>query len=84
MEFISTAIETTGIVDTERRLLLDDSLPLAKLSAVRVIILYTKEVKQQTDNQTEDYVNKLAGLHKEIWQGVNTDIYLQEEREAWK
>jgi hypothetical protein len=39
MELIATAIETTGIVDTERRLLLDESLPLAKSSSVRVIIL---------------------------------------------
>jgi AbrB family looped-hinge helix DNA binding protein len=30
-----------------------------------------------------DYVSKLAGLHREIWQGINTDIYLHEERDAW-
>ena len=31
----------------------------------------------------EDYVAHLAGLHQEIWQGVNTTIYLNEERAAW-
>lgn len=33
--------------------------------------------------EPEDYVAHLAGLHQEIWQGVNTTIYLNEERAAW-
>ena len=33
--------------------------------------------------QPQDYVVHLAGLHKEIWAGVDTTAYLQEEREAW-
>ncbi len=31
----------------------------------------------------EDYVGYMAGLHKEIWQQVDTTKYLNEEREAW-
>lgn len=30
-----------------------------------------------------DYSERLAGLHREVWAGVNTDAYLHEEREAW-
>ena len=30
------------------------------------------------------YTNNLAGLHKEIWQGIDTDAYLQGERESWE
>jgi len=30
------------------------------------------------------YTAYLSGLHKEIWEGLNTDTYLQEERNAWK
>ena len=30
-----------------------------------------------------DYTAKLAGLHKEIWQNINTDEYLHGERDAW-
>ena len=33
--------------------------------------------------EPEDYVAYLAGLHREIWQGVDTTIYLNEERAAW-
>jgi AbrB family looped-hinge helix DNA binding protein len=32
---------------------------------------------------TTDYAAKLAGLHREIWQNLNTHEYLQEERNAW-
>jgi len=31
----------------------------------------------------QDYADRLAGLHREIWSGVDTDAYLHEEREAW-
>lgn len=33
--------------------------------------------------QPQDYVDYLAGLHKEIWQGLNTATYLEREREVW-
>ena len=31
----------------------------------------------------KDYAERLAGLHREIWSGVDTEAYLHEEREAW-
>jgi prevent-host-death family protein len=31
-----------------------------------------------------DYTTHLAGLHREVWEGVDTGTYLQEEREAWE
>ena len=33
--------------------------------------------------QPDDYVNHMAGLYQEIWQGIDTTKYLNEEREAW-
>ncbi len=33
--------------------------------------------------QPENYADYLAGLHKDIWQGVDTDAYLEQERDAW-
>lgn len=34
--------------------------------------------------QPDDYVDYLAGLHREVWKGVDTTAYLNEERAAWK
>jgi hypothetical protein len=85
MEIIAKAIETTGIVDTQRRLLLDESLGVAKSTHVRVIVLVTADKKDDPIAclpEPENYVNKLAGLHKEVWQGIDTEAYLKKERDA--
>jgi len=34
--------------------------------------------------QSDDLVAGMAGLHGEIWQGIDTTAYLQEERAAWR
>ena len=34
--------------------------------------------------QPDDYVNHLTGLHKDIWQNINTTTYLEQEREVWQ
>jgi len=85
MEIITKAIETTGIVDAQHRLLLNEKLPVAESSQVRVIVLVTREAEHAAlSPQPEDYVNKLAGLHKEVWQGIDTESYLKQERDAWE
>lgn len=33
--------------------------------------------------QPEDFVSYMAGLHREVWQGIDTTAYLNEERAAW-
>jgi AbrB family looped-hinge helix DNA binding protein len=33
--------------------------------------------------QPQDYAAHLAGLHREVWAGLDTTVYLQEERDAW-
>jgi AbrB family looped-hinge helix DNA binding protein len=33
--------------------------------------------------EPKDYAAQLAGLHHEIWEHVDTDAYLDEERQAW-
>jgi AbrB family looped-hinge helix DNA binding protein len=33
--------------------------------------------------QPENYAEYLAGLHKDIWQDLDTDAYLEQERDAW-
>jgi AbrB family looped-hinge helix DNA binding protein len=34
--------------------------------------------------QPKDYVDYMAGLHQEVWQGLNTTTYLEQERTAWQ
>ena len=33
--------------------------------------------------EPENYTEAMAGLHKEIWQGVDAQEYIDEERNAW-
>ena len=33
--------------------------------------------------QPENYAEYLAGLHKDIWQDLDSDAYLEQERDAW-
>ncbi len=33
--------------------------------------------------QPEDYAGYMAGLHREIWEGIDTTAYLNEERATW-
>lgn len=33
--------------------------------------------------QPDDYVSAITGLHREIWEGIDTTAYLREERESW-
>jgi AbrB family looped-hinge helix DNA binding protein len=34
--------------------------------------------------EPENYTQHLAGLHKEIWDDVDTNQYIAEERRAWE
>ena len=33
--------------------------------------------------QPDDYVAAMAGLHREVWEGLDTEAYLNQERDAW-
>ena len=34
--------------------------------------------------EPRDYARRLRGLHREIWEGVDVDEYIRQEREAWE
>lgn len=42
------------------------------------------EATPATRETTTDYTTHLAGLHQEVWDGIDTDAYLQQERDAWE
>lgn len=33
--------------------------------------------------QPENYTARMAGLHEDVWQDLDTTTYLEEERDAW-
>jgi len=42
---LAKTVETTGIVNNQHQLLLDESLPIAESSRVRVIVIVTEEAQ---------------------------------------
>ena len=34
--------------------------------------------------EPEDWAEKFFGLHKEVWEGIDVDEYIREERAAWR
>jgi prevent-host-death family protein len=46
----------------------------------------TEQVKQTQSAATPiaSYTTRLAGLHQAVWEGVDSDTYLQQERDAWE
>ena len=34
--------------------------------------------------EPHDYVRRLRGLHREVWEGIDVDEYVRREREAWE
>ena len=31
-----------------------------------------------------DHARRLRGLHREVWEGLDTDEYIRQERDAWE
>lgn len=50
MELLERAIETTAVIDAERRLVLDGLLPVKGPTKVRVIILLPEEVEESEES----------------------------------
>jgi prevent-host-death family protein len=46
----------------------------------------TQKIERYTAAQESvtDYTAHLAGLHHEVWDGIDTDAYLRQERDAWE
>lgn len=71
MEVMMKALETTGTVDEERRLLLDEPLPIVGPSRVRVIILLTEEA----DIDEKEWLQAAANPAFDFLKESEEDIY---------
>ena len=77
MEVTMTAIETTGTVDKDRRLSLDEALPVSGPMRVRVIVLYP--LPDGLDDEDEWL---RAATRNPVFQGLEAleeDIYSLED-----
>ena len=76
MDNTMKAIETTGIIDEQHRLVLDETLPIAEKSKVRVIILLPEE----SDIDEKEWL-KAATLNPafDFLKEPEEDIYTRED-----
>ncbi|MBM3241839.1 hypothetical protein FJZ31_36680 [Candidatus Poribacteria bacterium] len=78
MEVATKTIETTGTVDAQRQLVLDEPLPIVGPTRVRIIILLPEEY----DIDEEELQNTL--LNVELQQlSRNEEAHLEEEFEEY-
>ena len=47
------------------------------------LLVLVKEDRIVLIPRPADFVSRTAGLHKEIWEGVDSDEYLEQERGSW-
>lgn len=47
------------------------------------IVVQVEEDKLVLSKKTASYTDKLRGLHKEVWEDVDTEQFLEKERQSW-
>ncbi len=80
MESALTAFEATGTIDEERRLRLDESLPLSGPRRVRVIVLY------QADETSDEIEWLHAAAHNPAFESLadpEEDVYSLDDGEPF-
>jgi AbrB family looped-hinge helix DNA binding protein len=48
------------------------------------MLVLVKENRIVLIPRPQDFVDRMAGLHKDVWTEVDTDSYLEEERDSWQ
>jgi len=75
---LAKTIETTGIVNNQRQLLLDESLPITKNSRVRVIVMVTEETQITKQVQKQPDILKNIDI---VWNEENVKLVEQAQQE---
>lgn len=47
------------------------------------LLVLCKEDRIVLIPKPDNYVKKMAGLHKKVWKGVDATTYLEKERNTW-
>jgi AbrB family looped-hinge helix DNA binding protein len=48
------------------------------------LLVLVKENRIVLVPRPQDFADRMAGLHKDVWTDVDTDRYLEEERDSWQ
>jgi hypothetical protein len=58
--------------------------PLPREEQVRLMDLLRNELESGDDNGQQHSILELAGLGKEIWQGIDPNEYVKKLRDEWE
>jgi len=48
------------------------------------LLIVVEDDKAVMRLRPKSYAEHMRGLHKEVWQGIDTNEYVREERESWE
>jgi len=48
------------------------------------LLMEVKEGSLIVYPKPKSYTDYMVGLHKDVWMNMNTDTYINKERESWK
>jgi hypothetical protein len=68
----------------EYRAVLDQALRLTAEEQLQLIEDIIKVVRHQVTTRPKHSITELKGLGKEIWEGVDVEKYIDEERNSWE
>ncbi|MDM8548984.1 hypothetical protein QUF72_02855 [Desulfobacterales bacterium HSG2] len=77
---LAKTVETTGIVNNQHQLILDESLPIAETSRVRVIVIVTEEAQTKAASKRDpEKIDALCGSFRNCLSG--SDAFAKRKRE---
>lgn len=48
------------------------------------LLVLSKEDRIVLIPRPKNFTGRMTGLHKEVWQGIDTDDYIAAERDGWR
>lgn len=74
---IEEVLEQARLLSLEERVILLERLRSDLLQQVAALL-------QRIEDQECHSIMELKGLGKELWQGINVEKYIEEERSSWR
>lgn len=62
----------------------DEARALFKIERGDTLLVEVRDNAIVLTPEPRNYARSLRGLHREVWDGIDTDEYLRRERDAWE